>query len=76
MRASAWTSAGSASKHFQKRFVLAVRMMPEAMALEPMTREAFGRWHLRQSLRAMGAASLSLFANYIIDRDVLFKEVF
>ena len=26
--------------------------------------------------RAMGAASLSLFANYIIDRDVLFKEVF
>ncbi len=24
--------------------------------------------------RAMGAASLSLFANYIIDRDVLFKE--
>ncbi len=26
--------------------------------------------------RAMGAASLSLFANYIIDRDVLFKEAF
>lgn len=26
--------------------------------------------------RAIGAASLSLFANYIIDRDVLFKEVF
>lgn len=26
--------------------------------------------------RAMGAASLSLFANYIIDRDVLFKETF
>lgn len=26
--------------------------------------------------RAMGAASLSLFANYIIDRDVLFKEGF
>jgi predicted NBD/HSP70 family sugar kinase len=26
--------------------------------------------------RVMGAASLSLFANYIIDRDVLFKEVF
>jgi hypothetical protein len=24
----------------------------------------------------MGAASLSLFANYIIDRDVLFKEAF
>jgi predicted NBD/HSP70 family sugar kinase len=26
--------------------------------------------------RAMGAASLSFFANYIIDRDVLFKEAF
>jgi hypothetical protein len=24
--------------------------------------------------RAMGAASLPLFANFIIDRDVLFKE--
>ena len=44
-------------QHFQKRFDLAERMMPEAVALEPLTPEAFGRWHLRQSLHAMGAAS-------------------
>ena len=43
--------------HFQKRFDLAERVMPEALAREPLTREGFRRWHLRQSLRAMGAAS-------------------
>ena len=53
------------------------------------TREALSRQDLRglpkfsieegsigSDARAMGAASLSLFANYIIDRDVLFKEAF
>ena len=51
------------------------------------TRQALGAHDLRglpkftveagsigSDARAMGAASLSLFANYIIDRDVLFKE--
>ena len=31
--------------------------MAEAVAQEPLTREDFRRWHLRQSLRALGAAS-------------------
>ena len=43
--------------HFQKRFDLAERVLPEAVACEPLTREGFRRWHLRQSLRALGAAT-------------------
>jgi len=51
--------------HFQKRFDLAERTMPAAMALEPLTLEGFRRWHLRQSLRAMGAASESDLRMYL-----------
>lgn len=43
--------------HFRKRFDLAERLMPDAVAQEPLTAEGFRRWHLRQSLHAMGAAS-------------------
>ena len=43
--------------NFQKRFDLAERLMPEALAREPLTRAGFHGWHLRQSLRAMGAAT-------------------
>jgi len=42
--------------HFRKRFDLCERVMPGAAASEPLTREGFRRWHLRQSLRALGAA--------------------
>jgi hypothetical protein len=42
--------------HFRKRFDLAERVMPEALTLEPLTPEGFRRWHLRQSLHALGAA--------------------
>jgi len=41
---------------FRKRFDLAERVMPEVVTGEPLTREGFRRWHLRQSLRALGAA--------------------
>ena len=44
-------------QHFQKRFDLAERLMPEALAREPLTVPDFQRWHLRQSLHAMGAAT-------------------
>jgi len=44
-------------QHFQKRFDLAERLMPDALAREPLTDADFQRWHLRQSLRAMGAAT-------------------
>jgi len=43
--------------NFQKRFDLAERLMPEAVAGEPLARADFQRWHLCQSLRAMGAAT-------------------
>jgi uncharacterized protein YcaQ len=52
-------------RHFQKRFDLAERLMPESVAREPLTAEAFHRWHLRQSLRAMGAASESDLRMYL-----------
>jgi hypothetical protein len=43
--------------HFHKRFDLAERVLPGALALEPLAREAFRDWHLRRSLHAMGAAT-------------------
>jgi uncharacterized protein YcaQ len=53
--------------HFRKRFDLAERLMPEAVALEPLTREGFRRWHLRRSLHALGVgteADLRMYLNY------------
>ena len=44
-------------QHFQKRFDLAERLMPDALALAPLDVGDFHRWHLRQSLHAMGAAT-------------------
>jgi uncharacterized protein YcaQ len=52
-------------KHFQKRFDLAERMMPEAVAQEALSLPGFRRWHLRQSLHAMGAASESDLRMYL-----------
>jgi uncharacterized protein len=43
--------------HFRKRFDLCERVMPRAVLVPPLTRDGFRRWHLRRSLRAMGAAS-------------------
>jgi hypothetical protein len=43
--------------HFQKRFDLAERVLPEAVALDAPSREQFRRWHLRRSLHAMGVAT-------------------
>ncbi len=51
--------------NFRKRFDLAERVMPEAVPREPLTRESFRRWHLRQSLRAMGAASATDLRMYL-----------
>ena len=43
--------------HFQKRFDLIERVLPEALAREPLSADAFPRWHVARSLRAMGAAT-------------------
>jgi uncharacterized protein YcaQ len=44
-------------RHFQKRFDLAERVLPELGRVAPPDREEFRRWHLCRSLRAMGAAT-------------------
>jgi uncharacterized protein YcaQ len=44
--------------HFHKRFDLTERVVPaEVLGREPLTAEAFRRWHLDRSLSAMGAAT-------------------
>ena len=43
--------------HFQKRYDLAERIVPELDRLEPPSSAEFRRWHVRQSLHAMGAAT-------------------
>ena len=43
--------------HFHKRYDLAERVLPEVASIVPGTIEEFRRWHLRQSLHAMGAAT-------------------
>jgi uncharacterized protein YcaQ len=42
--------------HFQKRYDLAERLMPEAIEIEALDSDAFLRWHVRRSLHAMGPA--------------------
>jgi uncharacterized protein YcaQ len=43
--------------HFQKRYDLIERVLPGARELEPPAAADFHRWHVRQSLHAMGAAT-------------------
>jgi len=51
--------------HFQRRLDLIERLLPAALALEPLSREAFRRWHVRRSLHAMGAASTTDLRMYL-----------
>lgn len=43
--------------HFQKRFDLLERVLPDALARRPLDGMAFRRWHLERSLHALGAAT-------------------
>jgi hypothetical protein len=43
--------------HFQKRFDLLERVLPDAARSEPLDTGTFRRWHLERSLHAMGAAT-------------------
>jgi uncharacterized protein YcaQ len=43
--------------HFHRRLDLIERVLPVALAREPLPPGAFHRWHLCQSLHAMGAAT-------------------
>ena len=52
-------------RHFHKRFDLLERVMPESAVVEPVSREAFARWHLERSLHAMGAATEADLRSYL-----------
>jgi len=52
-------------QHFQKRYDLLERAMPDALAVEPVSSEEFQRWHVERSLRAMGAATEVDLARYL-----------
>lgn len=43
--------------HFQKRYDLAERIVPQLASLEVPSAAEFRRWHIRQALHAMGAAT-------------------
>jgi len=55
----------SERKNFQKRLDLAERVLPELSGMEPVPWPEFLRWHVRQSLRAMGAATEMDLRNYM-----------
>jgi uncharacterized protein len=52
-------------QHFQKRYDLLARAMPDAPGVEPVSAEEFQRWHLERSLHAMGAATELDLAHYL-----------
>jgi uncharacterized protein len=44
-------------RHFQKRFDLMERVLPQFATIETLERDAFAHWHVAKSLHAMGAAT-------------------
>jgi uncharacterized protein len=52
-------------RHFQKRFDLLERVLPNAAALEAVSAETFQRWHIERSLHAMGAAPVIDLTHYL-----------
>lgn len=51
--------------HFQKRFDLAERVLPDLHAVTAPDADAFRKWHVRQSLHAMGAAQATDLRAYL-----------
>ena len=51
--------------HFQKRFDLLERAIPDALGVEAASSEEFRRWHLERSLHAMGAATEADLSRYL-----------
>jgi len=52
-------------RHFQKRFDLLERAMPDVLGIEAVSSEEFQRWHLERSLHAMGAATEADLSRYL-----------
>ena len=59
----------------RRRLVASVRSAMSKVATLGITLFAVEEGTIGADARAMGAASLALLANFIIDRDVLFKDV-
>jgi hypothetical protein len=52
-------------QHFQKRFDLWERALPDTLGIDPVSPAQFVRWHLERSLAAMGAATETDLARYL-----------
>ena len=51
--------------HFQKRYDLAERIVPELEQIEPPDAAEFRRWHILRSLHAMGVATETDLSRYL-----------
>lgn len=65
---------GAMPANVRSRLVAATRVAVARVNTQGISRFEIAEGTIGQAARAMGAASLPLFANFIIDRDVLFKE--
>ena len=52
-------------QHFQKRFDLWERALPDTLGIDPVSPAQFVRWHLERSFAAMGAATETDLARYL-----------
>ena len=52
-------------RHFQKRYDLTERAMPELLARAPVDTDVFRQWHVERSLHAMGAATETDLSRYL-----------
>jgi predicted NBD/HSP70 family sugar kinase len=67
---------GAMPANVRAELVRKIRLAVAGHDLRGLPKFSIEEGSIGSDARAMGAASLSLFANYIIDRDVLFKEAF
>ena len=65
---------GAVPPAVRQRLVQATRLAAQAVNMDGITPFAIEEGALGVDARALGAASLPLFANFMADRDVLFKE--
>jgi len=59
------TLAVHSRRHFQKRFDLLERALPNALGIQAASAEEFQRWHLERSLHAMGVATETDLSRYL-----------
>lgn len=59
------TLAVHSRRHFQKRFDLLERVIPDALGIQAASSAEFQRWHLERSLHALGAATEADLSRYL-----------